>query len=265
MAGRADSLESAAAVRDRRARARRGPPRATPPRGRRRRGGTAGCGLRRRRTWPPRWSWPTTARAAAEAARTEREAALASVRREIGTLGDELRELTDSRAPRRGRPHPAAAADRGAGDQGGRGARHRPGRAGGGLRPAPARAGRARPRDECARRPSGCEPQPFVREEQDKRLRAAERKLTPARQGQPAGAGGVRRAGGAAQVPHRAARGPQELQARPARHRQGGRRAGREGLHRGLRTTPPRSSSASSRGSSPAARAGWCSPTPTTC
>ena len=47
MAGRADSLESAAAVRDRRPRARRGPPRATPPRGRGRRGGTAGCGLRR--------------------------------------------------------------------------------------------------------------------------------------------------------------------------------------------------------------------------
>ena len=41
----------------------------------------------------------------------------------------------------------------------------------------------------------------------------------PARQGQPAGAGGVLGAGGAAQVPHRAARGPQGHPEGPPRHR----------------------------------------------
>ena len=57
----------------------------------------------------------------------------------------------------------------------------------------------------------------------------------PARPDQPARAGGVLRAGGAAQVPHRAARGPQEDPPRPDGHRARGRRAGRAGLHRGLR------------------------------
>ena len=56
-----------------------------------------------------------------------------------------------------------------------------------------------------------------------------------ARQGQPARARGVHRDGGAAQVPHRAARGPQGDPQGPARHRQGRRRPGRAGLHRGLR------------------------------
>ena len=54
------------------------------------------------------------------------------------------------------------------------------------------------------------------------------------RPGQPARAGGVHGAGGAAYVPHHPARGPAALQARPARHRPRGRRAGRAGLHRGL-------------------------------
>ena len=78
------------------------------------------------------------------------------------------------------------------------------------------------------------QPQPFVRDVAGQAAALGRAQAEPARQGQPAGAGGVRRPRGAAQVPHRAAGGPQELQARPARHRARGRRAGREGLHRGL-------------------------------
>ncbi len=56
-----------------------------------------------------------------------------------------------------------------------------------------------------------------------------------ARPGEPAGAGGVLRDGGAPQVPHRAARGPpQDPQGSP-RHRPRGRRARGAGLHRGVR------------------------------
>ena len=56
-----------------------------------------------------------------------------------------------------------------------------------------------------------------------------------ARPDQPPRARGVLRAGGAAQVPHRAARGPAQHPARPARHRARGRRARAAGLHRGVR------------------------------
>ncbi len=59
-------------------------------------------------------------------------------------------------------------------------------------------------------------------------------RLSAARQGQPAGAGGVRGAGGAPPVPQRAAGGPEEDPRRPAPGRPGGRRARRAGLHRGL-------------------------------
>ena len=80
----------------------------------------------------------------------------------------------------------------------------------------------------------------------------------PARPDQPARAGGVLRAGGAAQVPHRAARGPQEDPPRPAGHRARGRRAGRAGLHRGLRRRERGVRRHVLRGCSPVARAGWC-------
>ena len=71
----------------------------------------------------------------------------------------------------------------------------------------------------------GPEPDPYVREEQQKRLRAPSGRW-------PCSAGSTRsrsrssRDGGAAQVPHRAARGPQEDPPGPPRHRPGGRPAG---------------------------------------
>ena len=139
MAGRADSLESAArselAARER----------AAARRERRRREAAVAEAVRQGASYAAvrvasSLELATTARAAAEAARTEREAALATVRREIGTLGDELRELTDSVHRDEVARTAAAAADRDAADQGGRGARHRPRRARGGLRPAPAGA-----------------------------------------------------------------------------------------------------------------------------
>jgi chromosome segregation protein len=95
MAGRADSLESAArselAARER----------AAARRERRRREVTVAEAVRQGASYAAAavtssLELATTARATAEAARTDREAALATVRREIGTLGDELRELTDS-------------------------------------------------------------------------------------------------------------------------------------------------------------------------
>ena len=65
----------------------------------------------------------------------------------------------------------------------------------------------------------------------------ARRRACPvdARPGEPARAGGVLRDGGAAQVPHRAARGPQAHPQGPPRHRPRGRRPRGAGLHRGLR------------------------------
>ena len=79
------------------------------------------------------------------------------------------------------------------------------------------------------------EPAPYDREEQAKRLRAAERSMAQLGTDQPAGARGVHGARGAAPVPHRAARGPAPHPQGPARHRRGGRRARRAGLHRGVR------------------------------
>ena len=52
---------------------------------------------------------------------------------------------------------------------------------------------------------------------------------------------------------------------RPARHRPRGRRPGGAGVRRGVRRRGRAPSRRPSRGSSRAARAGWCSPTPTTC
>ena len=71
------------------------------------------------------------------------------------------------------------------------------------------------------------EPVPFVREEQQKRLRSRRARAVDARPGQPARARGVLGDGGAAQVPHRAARGPPQDPQGPARHRPRGRQPGR--------------------------------------
>ena len=68
----------------------------------------------------------------------------------------------------------------------------------------------------------------------------------PARQGQPAGAGGVRRAGGALQVPLRPARGPQGHPPGPAHRGQGRGRPDPRGLRRRRSRTPRASSSRSS-------------------
>ena len=59
------------------------------------------------------------------------------------------------------------------------------------------------------------EPVPYVRAEQEKRLRSADRALAAPGPSEPLGARGVRRAGGAARLPHRAARGPEEDAPRP--------------------------------------------------
>ena len=135
-----------------------------------------------------------------------------AVRGRAARPGPRARRAGQLRAPRRDGPHPAADAHRAARGARARGARPRRRRAGRRLRPRPARCPfTGEVAERRGRRPS---PAPYVREEQTKRLRAAERALAHARQGQPAGARGVLRAGGAAQVPHRAARGPQGAPAR---------------------------------------------------
>ncbi len=98
---------------------------------------------------------------------------------------------------------------------------------------------------------------PFVREEQEKRLKRAERDLVGPGQGQPAGARGVRRARGAPPVPQHPARRPEVQPQGPAGHHQGSRRPRPEGLCRSVRGHLTASLSASSPGCSPAARAGW--------
>ena len=210
-------------------------------------------------------------RAAAErdavaSARTASEAELLEVRARVRAATGELDRLTDevhrdevARAEQR-------LPDRGAGGPRGRGVRRRPahaarrvragragaadpgagrrGRGGGGAR---ARSGALRPRRPGAPRGQG---------------RARPRH---ARQGQPARAGGVRGAGGAARIPRHPARGPQDHPARPAHRRPRGRRAHPRRVRRRLRRRRPGVRGGLRRRSSPAAPAGWCSPSPTTC
>ena len=147
-------------------------------------------------------------RTAVEQARQGREQALLTVRAELRDLGPRARRAGQLRAPRRDGPHPAADAHRaarGARARGARPGRRRPGR---GVRPGPAGPGRVRRPGRGAR--AGAVRARGAAEAAAGRRAGAEH----ARPGQPAGAGGVLRDGGAAQVPHRAARGPQ---ARPAR------------------------------------------------
>jgi chromosome segregation protein len=175
MAGRADSLESAArseiAARER----------AAARRERRRREAAVAEAVRRGADHAAKHvatslELASTARAAAEAARTEREAALASVRREIGTLGDELRELTDSVhrdevARTQQRLRIEALQTKAVEEHG--------------IDPdvlvedfGPHQLVPVVPDPEMsAEEAEGLQPQPFVREVQAKRLRAAERKL----------------------------------------------------------------------------------------
>ena len=206
-------------------------------------------------------------RAAAEAARTERDGELASVRaRGARACGDELRELTDTvhrdevaRTQQRLRIEALQAKAR-------RGARHRPGRAGRGVRPAPARAAVARRPRRRARRPPSREPAAV-------RARGAGEAAAHGR-------ARARRCSGRvnplaleefAALEERHEFLTEQLEdlkssrARPARHRHARSTSGSSRSSPRPSTTPPRSSSASSRGCSPAARAGWCSPTPTTC
>ena len=207
------------------------------------------------------------ARDALASARTAREAELAEVRGQRQTPRRRAGPAHQRGAPRRGGPRRAAVAHRAVGGEGRRGLRPRrrdpdrrvrPGTA----RPADPGRGRRRPRRTASRCPSRCRSD---RPTQEKRADQGRTGSGPARQGQPARAGGVRGAGGAVQVPLRPARGPQGHPAGPAHRGQGRRRPDPGGLRRRRSRTPPASSRASSRCSSPAARAGWCSPTPTTC
>ena len=76
---------------------------------------------------------------------------------------------------------------------------------------------------------------PFVREEQEKRLETGRTGPVGPGPGQPPGAGGIRRPRGAPPVPQHPARRPQIQPQGPAGHHQGSRRAGPEGLRRGVR------------------------------
>ena len=98
----------------------------------------------------------------------------------------------------------------------------------------------------------------YDREAQERRAQHGAAPARPARQGQPAGARGVRRAGGAARLPGGPARGPEEDPPGPADRDQGSRRAGPAGLQRRRTTTWRASSRRSSAGCSPAATAGSC-------
>ena len=115
------------------------------------------------------------ARSAVEASRGEREQQLLTVRGTPARPGPPARRAGQLGPPRRDGPHPAADADRAARGASARGARSRPRRAGRRLRPRPAGSLRGRGRRGQRARPS---PTPYVREEQQKRLRTAERALS---------------------------------------------------------------------------------------
>ena len=116
----------------------------------------------------------TTLRDAAEADRLEREQAGVALRAELIGVQDELRDLTDTaHRDEMARARQVARIEAAAG-QGRRGARHRPRGARRGVRPAPRGAARRRPGEDPDAVP---EPVAYVRDEQEKRLRKAERGL----------------------------------------------------------------------------------------
>ncbi len=106
------------------------------------------------------------------------------------------------------------------------------------------------------------EPVPYVREEQQKRLRAAERALRELGRVNPLALEEF----SAMEERHKFLTEQLEdlkkTRQGPARHRPRGRPAGRAGLHRGVRRRRAGPSTPPSPGCSPAARAGWCSPNP---
>ena len=108
-------------------------------------------------------------------------------------------------------------------------------------------------------------PMPFDRPTQERRAKKAERELNELGRVNPLGAGGVRGAGGALQLPVHPARGRQGGPQGPARRHR--RRRRRASCRCSPRPTPTwnASSARCSRRCSPAARAGCCSPIPTTC
>ena len=170
-------------------------------------------------------------RALAETARTERDQALAQVRREVSTLQDELRELTDTvhrdevaRTQQRLRVEAlqAKAVEELGMDPAVLMEDFGP------HQPVPHVPG---PDDEPGDLP---EPTPFVREVQEKRLRKAERALSALGRVNPLALEEF----AALEERHKFLTDQledlQQVQARPARHRQGGRRARRARLHRGV-------------------------------
>ena len=270
--GRADSLRRAAAA-EREAR------RACPagPRGARARGGGGRRGRRGRAAGSPtgsaRWS---------AAASRNRDALAAERRAARGRDGRGAR-----RGERAGRPdrhaHRVAAPRRGG--QGAGGAAHRAARADGaravrhGARriwsPSTARRWRCRRRElemaeyeqarERGEQVTAPAPMPFDRPTQERRAKTGRTRAGRAGPGQPAGAGGVRRAGGALQLPVHPARGRQGAPARTCST--SSPRSTTASCRCSPRPTPTWSASSArcSPRCSPAARAGCCSPIPTTC
>nr|WP_284291602.1 hypothetical protein [Angustibacter aerolatus] len=248
-----------------RPRAGRRPPRAPPPRGRRRprRPGSAP------RTCSSLVAGSLDAAAAerdtAEAGRVERDREPRSCARGCAAWRTSLREAHRLGAQGRGGPHAAAAADRAA------------------CRPVPSTSLGIDPDvlvDEYGPHQARAAVAAGARRPRARRAAAADRLRSrgageaaaqgragavAAGQGEPARAGGVRGARGAAQVPDRAG-SPTSAAARPTcstssrRSTSACRRCSPPPT-----PTPPRSSSGCSPGCSPAARAGCCSPTPTTC
>ena len=225
-------------------------------------GAAAGRGGRRRRrasatSWPPNASSGSTA--------------LAAVRERGQRAEHPDRRAHRVAAPRRGRQGAGGAAYRAAraawcsSSSAWRrrpGRRVRPGRAAAAVRAGDGRI-RAGPRARRAGHRAGAD---AVRPAHPGASRQAGRARTGRTgPGQPAGAGGVRRAGGALQLPVHPARGRQGRPQGPARRRRRRRRPHPAGVHRGLRRRGTRVPRGVRRRCSPAARAGCCSPIPTTC
>src|SRR5699024_378315 len=140
-----------------------------------------------------------------------------------------------------GRPRRTADADRTARSQDQRGVRDRAGRAGRRIRPRRAGAagcggnGRVRGREGTWRVGGGAAADPVRTADAGTPCETCGEGPETARQGQPAGVGGVRRAGGALQVPVLAAGGPETVPAGSGERHQGGRREDPGGVHQRLR------------------------------
>ena len=105
----------------------------------------------------------------------------------------------------------------------------------------------------------------FDRADQQRARQTRRTRTRRTRPGEPTGAGGVRRAGGAPQLPVHSARGCQGRSQGPTRRDRRRRRPHPAGVHRGLRRRRTGVLPRCSPHCSPAARDGCCSPTRATC